>query len=100
VLPDQKAEAVERLKAQAGRVAMAGDGVNDAPHWRMPMSASPWERRRFGDGDRGGHSGSRRIFAESCWARRLSAATMRNIRQNMFFAFIYISVAFDRCGIL
>jgi P-type E1-E2 ATPase len=42
VLPDQKAEVVRRLQAEGRLVAMAGDGINDARHWRWRRSESRW----------------------------------------------------------
>jgi len=44
MLPDQKASAVKRFQDQGRFVAMAGDGINDAPRWRKPKSGSLWER--------------------------------------------------------
>ena len=46
VLPEKKAEVVQRLQKEGRRVAMAGDGINDAPHWRRQTSASRWEPAR------------------------------------------------------
>ena len=46
VLPESKGRMVERLKKRAGIVAMAGDGINDAPALAAPMSASRWAPER------------------------------------------------------
>jgi Cu+-exporting ATPase len=70
VLPDQKADAVRRFQDDGSIVAMAGDGINDAPESAGVTLVK---------GDLGGITR----------ARRLSRATMANIKQNLFFAFIY-----------